>query len=169
MKNVQTTGLIVAGVLIASLYTPPAQAQFGFGAGSWGGHFGSWIEFWPGYYPRYRPRSAPRKSEPPVQSNGYLQGRVTVRSACPEAQSSATCPVSTLRNLTVVAQPSNSSQWLSTKADRKGYFQLALPPGNYTLGLQHPNVGQIAQFNRQVTIQAGQTNQQNYEIDLPAN
>jgi hypothetical protein len=152
----------------------PASAQFGFGFGSWNwaGHqgYGSWFGFstWPNYgRPRYNAPS-PRLESPRKEANGYLEGQVIVQSVCPASQPNVACPLvpNALDNVTVSAQPQGSSQWLASRPDAQGRYTLSLPPGSYSISLNHPSFNKANKVDRTVIIQPGRTLHQDFQIDL---
>lgn len=167
-KSSALCGMALAFTLLLNSIMLPAFAQVGFGFGGWGDHFGSWVEFWPwsrccGY------QRVPRQHPPAVQTNGYLEGNVTVISTCPTSQPNTACPLAsdTLSDITISAEPYGSNQWLSSRPDARGHYRLSLPSGGYNVILHHPNLGKAGQTIRQIIIQPGQTNQQNFQVTLP--
>jgi hypothetical protein len=166
----------LALVLSANSLGSVALAQFGVGIGgwNWGGHtgFGSWfgVSAWP-YYGHSRSREQPKA--PPKQANGILSGTVSVQPLCPGIDPHAACPLipDALSNVTISAEPFGSTQWISGRLDARGHYQLTLPPGGYTVSVHHPTLDKAgdktAPLVRQIIIQPGQTNRQDFEIYLP--
>lgn len=164
----------ILSLLIALMVTgSPALAQFGvgFGAWNWGGHnggFGSWfgVSLWPN---RGRSSSPQSQTESRKEVNGYLEGIITARSICPANQPNVACPIilDSLSEITISAAPYGASQWLTSRPDTRGHYRLSLPAGGYTVSIHHPDLGRAETSMRQIIIQPGQTNWQNFQVDLP--
>lgn len=166
-------GLLLA--LLPSHFYLSAFAQFGvgFGAMNWGGGGGSWfgVSLWPG---QRRSQSPPRRTESPSKTNGYLEGNVTVHTICPPDQPDVACPVipDALSDITITATPAGMSQWLSSQPDTHGHYRMMLSPGSYNISVQHAYkdrsaLDQASTMPRLIIIQSGQTNRQNFQVNLP--
>ncbi len=151
----------------------PALAQLGVGFGIWGGGghntgYGGWFgtSLWP-----YRTRSAipSRPSEKNRETNGYLEGVLTLRTVCPDSQPKVACPVlsTPLSDIAISAEPYGANQWITSHPDANGHFRLILPPGGYNLRIHHPDVTGNDEIVRQIIIQPGKTSWQNFQIDQP--
>ena len=150
----------------------PSSAQIGFGFGTWGDRFGSWIGVWPWFRgphsSSYRAKSQ-RQQTAAVQANGVMEGHVIVRSVCPTAQPGTVCPAlpGALDNVTISAEPYGANQWVSARPDAQGRYRLILPPGGYNLRISHPYPDASDQVIRQIIIEPGQTNRQDFQINVP--
>lgn len=172
MKNWRTVcpAALVFTVLCSSVALP-VFGQLGVGFGGWGGdygsRFGAWVNIWPGrrccgYDP------APRQKAPKAQSRGLIEGTVTVRPGCASNSLEIACPLlpDASRQVIITAQPYGSDQWLSIHANTQGQYHLPLPPGGYNVTVYHPELGPPS-HPRQIIIQPGQTNHQDFQIDIP--
>ncbi len=157
--------------LLANNLSAFAQFGVGFGAWNWGGHnsgFGSWfgVSLWPNQRPYRLP---PSRNESTPKANGYLEGNITVHPKCPADQPNVACPLilDALNDITISAQLYGMNQWLTSRPDAQGHYRLMLPPGGYNISVHHPYLSSSEKILHQVIIQPGQTNRQNFQVDLP--
>ncbi|WP_373531838.1 carboxypeptidase-like regulatory domain-containing protein [Vampirovibrio sp.] len=162
--------LFLCLLLLLKGFYLPAFAQFGVGVGAWNwGGFGSWFGVFVQPVCRRCLFNKPNRIDTAPQANGHLAGVITLRSVCPTPTPNVACPLlpQALNETTLSAKPYGGNQWMTSRPDASGRYRLALPPGGYQLSIHHPLWGESDQVLRQIIIQPGQTNTQNFQIELP--
>lgn len=170
---------ILALLIFPAISMAPAEAQMGFGFGLGSGGWGSGIGGFLGrignqgfmgvgatisprpYYSQ--PRLTPAQQEIPKtgQVSGMIEG-------CPATRRQKPCPmpIELLRQMVISAIPeSGHQQWVSTQPNAQGFYQLQLPPGQYTLSVSTPMNSGISAHQERVIIHQGDRVEKNLQVD----
>jgi hypothetical protein len=103
-----------------------------------------------------------------ADQTGSLAGQVTLKPLCAEELQGKPCGASDLyrsREVIAIANSVFKREVARTHLSPFGEYQLELPPGEYTIDINHIGVDSSKELPKQVVIKKGEINTFNFTID----